>query len=408
MCRHLSFFMLLLTAVSAFGFYDNRYFAPAAYERSKVPLFIKPFWMRATESFGDFVDENRGLYEVSGKYNQKIIDDAIVKAGLSDTSLFRSDWRSIITDAPWQLAGVMEAYGAEFHGFLELRNWIGIGFDWAVMHVRQYMEMIRDPEPTATVILGPGDERDILLNKAEMHRVLGLTPGYFSKWGMTDLDIFMHVGISRDYYLKCRHFDVGARVGALIPTSPVRNLNNPASLPFDGNGHWGLYLNLEGEFVLKQDMTAGLIINFTKRFPKTMFARMPVFTEPFMFGALQGNLNVDPGLTWAVVPYLFLDDLRDGLGVRAAYTIMRHHCDSFTDMRICNNSVTPDFEHYKERTPWGREYFSVGVVYDWAFSCPESRAPRTALMWDIPVDGWFVVERAYKTYALSVTIEWDF
>ncbi len=408
MCRLLCFLISLLTAASAVGFYDNRYFAPEIYQRSRLPLIIKPFWMQSTHSYGEYEDDEWGLFEVTGKYDQKAIDDSLLASGLTDQSLFRSDWRGLISTAPWGLPGFMEAYGLAAQNYMQVCSWMGFGVRGSVMHVRSYMDMIRDPEPTATIILGPGDERDIFLERGAMHDKLGLVPAFSSRWGLTDIELYLHAAITRDYYCKCRSFDAGFSLGLLVPTSPVREINNPAALPFDGDGHFGAYIAFEGDFEVKEDTTIGFVMNLSKRFPKTVTERMPTNSQPYIFGPLQGPVNITPGLTFAFAPYLIMDGLRHGLGIRAAYSLLYHRHDQWIDLRS-NQDVQSDLKHVEERTCWGREYFSIGAVYDWAYDCPyPSNAPRTTLMWDIPIGGWFVVHRAYKTQGVSITVEWEY
>ncbi|GAI85308.1 unnamed protein product, partial [marine sediment metagenome] len=76
-----------------------------------------------------------------------------------------------------------------------------------------------------------------------------------------DVDLYFRVGNAWDYTLKFKRVDAGLRVGVLLPAATRRNLNSPASVPFGGKSHYGVYVAGDVELELKDDIKVGLFFD---------------------------------------------------------------------------------------------------------------------------------------------------
>jgi hypothetical protein len=259
--------------------------------------------------------------------------------------------------------------------------------------------------------LPDGDREYLLTLKEKMHKELGICPSVFSKVGLGDLDLYLRFGSEWDYCFKFRHIDAGFRVGVIAPTGQERDINNPASIPFGGNKHWGFYGQLESEFELKEDLSVGFWFRAQKRLSKTQCMRMPLFLDkgllnlPPEYGTIVGPAYMDSGWTVIFTPYVEIAHLRRGLGARVIYSLIAHTSDRLYDKRD-RRSPRSNLSFINNRSSWGSEYVSIGAFYDFG----EVRTywyPKISLYWDIPVD-WLVAKRAARTNSVSLMFEMDF
>lgn len=408
--------VIILSVGSLSGMVDNRFLVQNLFQK---PFFIhterqhhfvvQPFAMTARSAFGRMngVDEESGLFEVYGRYDQKEIDKALQRSGRTSESLFRSDWRGYIGGIPWIMQGHLDIFGLGGHYCYEINDYCKVGTIFAVMHATSRLEMIRDPFTPGSFFIEPGNERELFLIKEEMNQALGVCPGVWQKTGVADWDIYVRLGYKRDYYARCHRFDVGVRLGMLAPTAPARNINNPASFPLGGNKHWGMYVSLEGDFDIHEDIQAGVTLQFIKRFDKTQCHRMPSCNEPENYGAVVGLAAVDPGLTIGFNPYITFKEVRDGLGFFLAYNLTAHEEDNW---RPCGavRALHPHTRSIEKVSEWRAEHATIGVMYDTGAVFEERcHHPVVTFTWDIPVD-WLLSQRSLRTHGISFLFETQF
>ena len=395
------------------GMIDNRFVVPylchkpfLSYRDSWFHGVVQPFAMTTRRSYDEFEDK-RGLFEINGNYNQVDIDNALILSGRTTESLFRSDLRGLFQSLPWAMGGRLEIYGVALQGYLALTDYFGLGASWAFMHVNSRLRLKRDTEVLGSLIVGAGDAREIFLTKEQMNKALGLTPGIYITNTPSDGELYARFAYVRDYICKLQHLDVALKLGVLVPTAKARAINNPASFSVGGDKHWGLYGEFTGDFILKQDLRAGFLINISKRLKRTACHRMPVCSEPINFGAVVGNAQVNPGITVGFSPYVTFECVRDGLGFRLAYTLVHHKNDQWSDRREVRD-VPVNLTRVENLSEWSREYLTLGVLYDFAYDKQvRGSTPVVSLTWDIPVSG-IITKRAFKTHGVSFIIESDF
>ncbi len=366
--------------------YDNRF----------IPLFQRPqliiddshsefavewFMTTANNSLNNN-QQNIGLPEIFGPFDQVQLAHAIAATGKPNP--LPSEFQ-VLTRLPWEVSGKRQAQGISFVWHQMLHEWVSIGFSWLFMRVNSRDEFRLDASNIESrIALKPGDA--ILLENTlhKMFRDINVQDGNTAQLGFGDIDAYIRVGNRWDYTMRFRSIDAGIRFGGLFPTGVTRELNRPESIPFGGNGHWGIYSAIDAMFELKEDWKTGLLFRINKRFAKTRDHRMPVEKEPSIFGAVVGPARVDPGFTFILSPYFLLENLRKGLILGLNFTLSWHQKDRWCDKR-CDKSVPVMLRQVVERSEWKSEYFTINVLYDFGkLKVYRDFNPIITFRWDIP------------------------
>lgn len=383
--------------------FDNRFFPLYVKPYTQRPCLFsrfrfQPFIMHAEHAQGDF--DEVPIPDIFGKYNLVDIVTSMRNAGILTTNPFRSDLQGL-TNIPFSREGRLDAQGISFYFEQPLSNSLLLGLNFLFMHINSRFEFCLDQ---TCVITGPGDRNYLFCLKEQLNEKLCLSPALFCKTVFGDTDLYFRYGHMWPYTFKFRTLDVGLRTGILIPSAPKVLLDNPASVPAGGNGHWGAYVQLENQYEVKEDIFARIMFRASKRFKRTQLSRIPVTIEPSNYGVLTGPLEINPGWTFVFNPSFTLEGIREGLGVSLLYTLVAHLKDTICDKRV-DKSIEVNLEPIIRRSSWGMEYVTVGIFYDFAKfkECPRV-FPTVSLYWDIPVD-WSVSERSVKTHSVSLMVD---
>ncbi|MCL4361371.1 hypothetical protein M1446_03380 [Candidatus Dependentiae bacterium] len=401
------FSLLSLFSLTQAMVFDNRFFPLYLKPYSKDEcalshLRIQPFITTSKCAFND-MGEPVPINLINGIYNQVSMDKSLLAAGIISSSLFRSDLQKE-TIIPWIVRGKLESQAVSFFYYQHIWKFLSAGVDFLFMHYSSNLQFRRD---TVQGELPEGDENELIALRAKMNELAGLNPPQISDYGFGDIDFFLRFGGMWFYRWKFRKIDYGMKLGVYIPTANSRDINNPASVPIGGDGHWGMYVNWDVELELKQDWKFGAMFRLIKRFEKKGNRRVPLAGEPLNFGTVIISTKVEPGLTFVFNPYFFLEGIRDGLGLQVEYTAVKHKKDEWKDLRR-NPTTFPDFNHIERLSTWGMEHVTVGIFYDLAKDkpCP-GLLPIISLTWDIPVS-YFVAKNSLKTNCVSLIIESNF
>lgn len=411
------FITILLYSLSALCMVDNRFLVPNLFQKPfllhshdrKHHLTIQPFAMTARSAFGqeNGIENENELFEVFGRYDQTEIDKALQLSGRTSSSLFRSDWQGYLGPLHWLMKGHFDVYGLGFHYRYDIHQYFSMGIIAAAMHANSRMETIKDRFSMNQFIADPGNFRELFLLKNEMNELLDLCPGLWQKNAVADIDIYIRPAFTREYFLKCRRFDTGCRIGVLAPAAPERNINNPASVPLGGDRHWGMYVSLEGDFDVHEDIQMGFSLQFIKRFARTACHRMPAACEPDNYGAIIGIARVHPGLTIGFNPYVAFKEVREGLGFLLAYNLTAHSADNWHVLGAARK-LHPNIPLVEKRSEWRSEHATIGAFYDCAYTSEVRQyEPVVSFTWDIPVD-WLLAKRAFRTHGISFIVEMQF
>ncbi len=388
--------------------YDNRYMP--LLQRSYITCAERPshvrgalFAMTASDAFGTG-DEPIGIPNIYGPFDLGVLAKSMGIAHIPMTPPL-SDLQD--QKIPFRIDGRLQTQGIAFGYQQQVFDLLSLGCTWFVMRSTSRQEFFPDRENMNF----SGTQSNELLDEAlrQAFSALGFNQGYAHQVGSSDFDLFARLGKRWDYALKCRSIDAGFRFGLLAPTGVTRCPTIPASIPFGGDGFWGMYGQLEAECEVKEDFKVGAFVRLNKRFTKTHTVRIPVTQEPSIFGAVQGQAQINPGVTFIASPYVSIEGLRAGLGLRVDYTLIKHQQDRWTDARPSACRPVPiNLCQVQAFTPWGSDYASVTAFYDFG-KVKEQRSfePILFFTWDIPVS-LFVAERSVKTNRIMLGVEFSF
>jgi hypothetical protein len=398
----------LLSAVSSRAMiYDNRWFPwyKSPYSRTKEKqsrIYGGPFIVMAHKAANDGLDEDHRLFEVFGRYDENQVRQAIIDIGGPDffdtpaLQVFKG--REVI----WRMSSKLSGQGVAVVYDQRISKYLSVGCSFFFMHLfsRILFKLSKHIETTVT----DDQEQALDIARRAMNQFLHIEAPVQDRTGMSDFECYLRLGNVWDYTWKCRRIDAGLRVGAILPSGLSRTINNPASLPFGGNGLWGVYVAGDAQLELKEDWSVGLLAQYNQRFSRVQTMRLPVAQEQQLFGALVGPVLIHPDLTLIVAPYAQLEGIRDGLGLRAQYTAVWHFKDMFTDFRSPPQPpamITPLIK----RSDWVAEYITLDAFYDFAKVWQdESNALLLTAKVDVPIN-WLVGEQAAKTVRLSFGIQ---
>lgn len=375
-------------------------------------IMLQPFFMKGHQSFGDDLSEGFiegdevNLFEINGRYDESVINKALQLSKVTSASILPSHML-VVPSIHWHMPGLIESQGVALYLYKPFCKYFSMGANLAFMRLHSNLELTlagrskRSPDGTK---LPNGDIQAVENANTEIVKALGLNSITYSAAGMGDIDAYMRVGTVADYIWKMRHIDLGFLIGGLFPTATKGDIDNPASFAWGGNGLWGIYGALDGQFELKEDLTVGLLLRVQKRFGRTLTLRMPAITEPINFGAIVAQERIHPGVTFIASPLIELGGMRDGFGLRAQYTYIQHMRDKF-DATKNSAGVAPNLEEMRARSSWIMELVTVTALYDFGKDKREHHfEPILSLAWDIPVK-LIGARRVAKTHAISLTLE---
>ena len=417
--RSFSFVLLLLGVCAALQgmTFDNRYF-PLFYKPyirrpgTCAHVRVQPFFMRAERGIGA-VDRTVNLPDINGYFDDVRIgqyDQLAVINGLEQVKLLPANFGArkfkVTSGLFWKRTGVLEAEGISF--FYE--QYFGVhwsaGLSFFFMHVNARHEFSLDNEYVPCAF---GDRQFLFDLRQKLHKYyLGLEPAIFDTIGASDLDLFVRYGNHWEYISKFRSIDVGVKLGVIAPTAPAVSICNPAAVPLGGDKHWGIYLDIEATFELKEDWYFLLLMRGIKRIPRTVRQRIPVGLEPAQYGPVIGDIVRDPGWTVVFNPWLIFEGLREGLGARVGVVAVHHFNDIAFDVDKGRTIQKNMRSNCGACTSWAYEYVTIAAFYDFAkFRDCRRFVPTVSLSWDIPVH-WRFSQRSSKTNCVSLIVEADF
>jgi hypothetical protein len=253
------------------------------------------------------------------------------------------------------------------------------------------------------------------------HDKIGFFENDWSAGGFGDIDLHLRWNYFLDHEFMLRSVSINPQIGILIPTGVKADKNNPASIPFMGNGHWGTYFVIASELELKQDLKAGFIFGGIHQFKKKHITRIPTYKEPAIFSSLVGKVDIKPGFTAKISPYITLENLTDGVHFQAKYTYLRHSKDLWEDVRFnkaiesyltkkpsAKNSqedIDKNIEYKKYLSKWRAHYMTLQLTYESKQALHNwNMNPNLYVAYDIPIGGRGVS----KTHKIVFGVELNF
>lgn len=399
---------------TATSFFDNRFLVPPLDQKPRMAehvglhWYMQPYLLTANNGFNaDGRSEDVGLFNLGDKYDLVELSKAVTASGRSKTAIMPIGLAGLLHQAPYKMNGRLEVQGVNFGAEAILTPYWAAGFRWSLIHAHSRMGLARDFKQIGNSAITGAQSRLLQELQQNAHDLLDIESLMWSNTAPGDLDVYVKLFQADDYRYRCRYFNAGVSAGILIPTAPERDLNFPSSISFGGDRHWGGYMEGSVEAILKHDLRAGMRLRMQKRFETTRTKRVPLKKETARFGSIVGQVQVDPGFTFAISPYLLFEGLRGGLGAQVGFTLVKHVKDKFGDER---DNATPviNFVSLREQSGWATEHITAGFLYNFAYGDPYAKIrPVLSCTVDAPVN-WIIAQRASKTYGLSCSLEIDF
>lgn len=240
--------------------------------------------------------------------------------------------------------------------------------------------------------------------RRETHQALGFYDNGALQTGFGDLDLYAGYRAFWDHVLLMRTITLTPKMGLMVPTGIRRDINNPSTIPFMGDGHIGLYGELHSQFELKQDLRLGFVLHGAHQFSRRKNERIAVLKEPSIFSALIAPIKVTPGFTLSLAPYLVLENVLDNIHFQVKYTHVRHAADTVEDVRaekiipsyfgqIPTGAITQkDIDDNKFEkwniTKWRSHYVTLQLMFDTRQTLTSWKLdPTLYVSYDIPCAG---------------------
>jgi hypothetical protein len=406
--------------------WDNRYLPLIQYPYISVPgkesHLTGDFFITTGSKAADDRDRDIGIAELSGPFDQSQLAYSFVLAGMPDPLTPGL----LDGELPWTMAGKLQTQGFALSYRQALFSGFSFGLYWLAMRSNSSIDFFFNASKASSVtpVLTESDIVALDQVRRQMLADLGLSCNHVQQGGSGDTEIYLRWFDRYEYAFKLRSLEYAFRFGVLAPTGVRRNINKPASIPFGGNGHWGVYISGDGEFEIKEDWKIGVLLRLSKRFARTREERMPVLhppnqipndptkvtipeSEPQIFGVITGPARVNPGFTEIFSVYGQWEGIRDGLGVRVQYSLINHNRDHWTDERL-DKTIPVNLEQVERRSNWASEYITLAAFYDFnrdSLECTYRPIVRGA--WDIPFT-LLVGHRFVHSYKVSLGLEFNF
>jgi hypothetical protein len=393
--------------------FDNRFLPliqhPYMTNYDKLSHFaIYGFAATGDKAFGRS-DSDLGIPEQFGQYNLIDFFHGLDVRGIPNplppdfvAKLSADDKAKIL----WNVDGRIQAQGFTFSYQQQITSWLAAGFFWGFMRVSSG-QLFRLDSGSLISQLDAGEFNELMRGRRLVQQALGLCGDFWTAAGMGDLDFYLRFGGQRDYVYKLRNLLAGVRIGCLAPTGVTRSVNNPSSIPFGGNGHWGVYTSIDAEAELKEDWKIGFLFRVSKRFARTSLQRLPIGNEPVIFGSEVGCAQVLPGVTFNFLPYATFENVRGGFGGRLAFTMTAHMQDIWKDRR-CDRSIPVNLCAITNYTDWASSYVTLTAFYDFGkVKIDRGFAPILVFNWDLPAS-FLLRYNSSKTQMISMGLEYNF
>lgn len=399
----------LLFASAASSIIDNRYFP--LYARPSVTKKDYPsklgfgvYFVTADEAKNS-LNRKIGIPELWGKFDQIKASSALALVGKTNPL---DPQFALQRKLEWDWSGKISGQGAHFGFERPIGCNVSLGVAWDLMHVQSRNDFeISSDIKTDLMKLPAGKLIQLEQERRQINTELGLASGVWSKTGLSDLDVYLKYSWLRDYCWKFKRVDASAAFGVLAPTSVKRDLDNPASVPFGGDGHTGLYLLGALNLELKEDWFFGLSTTFLQRLPKTMERRMPANNEPVQYGVVKGLSKVKPGFTFGFSAFFEVQDFWDWFGLRGSYSMVAHTKDNWIDSRA-DQSIAVTLGELEKHSNWISEYLGLGFVCNLnSVKQFKKFEPKLYLNVDVPTH-FFLAKNTCRTTRVSVGMEASF
>ena len=359
------------------------------------------FFITGDSAYGNEGVKYRGIPELYGLFDQVQVGLAAQAVGKNDP--LNPNWKTM-NSIEWNVHGKIQGQGFSLNYYQNIGQYISVGMNVNFLHLVSHQKFVLPSKTILDMHISPAQQLDLDAQRRELLQNLGLSDVHWSHKGFSDTFFFIRLGNSSEYMHKCRYISIGTTVGIIAPTSKQRDNKYAASLPMGGEGLVGFLWGLDLQSELKEDWWVGVSLELIKRFSKVQNRRLSVNGEPEIFGAIIGDVEVDPGVTMSFSPFVRFNEIRDGLNFQAQYFYQIHAHDVWTDKRK-ETSIPINFTNIIKKSHWESEYLLFKLSYD-GHGAMHS-LPTITFAWDIPLK-FLKPEESVKAQKVSLGFEYSF
>lgn len=398
--------IILLPNIALAMVFDNRYLP--LIQEPFITIDCRPSSVR-TDLFvttGNRANGNNsnyiGIPEMFGPFDLASLGQSFLVVGLPNL-LSPTQLSSLL---PFALEGKIQTQGVAFAYRQHIVPHFSAGLYTLLMQSNSSINYIFNASGS-TLSTTPTEILNLDSLRRQMIQEEGLTCNHVHQSGIGDIEVYLRGNGHWEYVCKMRTVEAAGRFGVLIPTGQRKKINEPASIPFGGDGFWGVYVSGDAEFEIREDWKVGLLLRASKRFAQTRTERMPTAQEQPLFGVVVGQARINPGWTGVFSPYVSFENLRGGLGLRGQYTLISHQRDTWCDQRA-DRTIPVNLVPLERTSGWASEYVTLTGFYDFGkMKVERGREPTILLSWYIPT-ALIVANRSVRSYKVTVGVEYSF
>lgn len=310
------------------------------------------------------------------------VGNSLTLAGKSNP--IPADWRWL-SDMNANMSSSLDGQGVMIGGFVPVSTHFGIGASTLVMNLNSAVRVFPGSETVEKLYLKtPGNSALFTQMMRSFYQELNISSTVSQETGAGDTVVYATAYGVKEYEYKMRKIDGSVMVGVIVPTGVKYNPYNLGSVPFGGNGLWGLFIAPTVEIELKEELKVGLQARVTQRLAHSIKSRIPINNEQPLFSPFVGSVYDQPGVTFTGTGYLALEEIRAGFGVQLQYTVTYHAQDHFSTRCLKKSSLKPDFSKMACRSSFVSEYLTLRIFYDIAHDRDWKNRPLITACWDIP------------------------
>jgi hypothetical protein len=259
---------------------------------------------------------------------------------------------------------------------------------------------------TGARVIKTSGQMEFAENLSKIQKALDMNDNVSREFGSGDVLLYGSWYLSEPYTWKCRVVDFSLAVGLMMPIGVQSNIDNIASVPYGGQGHWGFFAMPHLELELRDDLKVGMMVRLSKRLKKTRKIRVPILNESPLFAPYKADVEINPGITFGISPYIVFEHVRSGFGMELRYTVAYHESDEYYDNRI-NKQRDMKLINLIPYSTWKQEYGTVKILYDMCYEKDVRFRPVFNVTWDIPLN-YMTGENFGKTHAISLGCNFNF
>jgi hypothetical protein len=394
-------FVLLSQTVSGF---DNRFF-PCRSLYLTLPDKTKSFFS-VYSSFGftehaySTVDREINIFDLYGTLDLGVLGRSIEKA--TGTNPLRSYFYD--KSIPFITNGALRIQEVGLKLYYQIIDQCGIGLDFNLSNQQNWYSFSLD---ILNFLHTPDMKSELETIRKDIFKQLGFMQESGSNIGINDMDLFFRFGSIWDYTLKCRRINAGLRIGALIPMGIKRDIKKPFLTLNSNSDTFGFYTALDCLFELKENFKLGIFGGISKRLKKEVTERIPLLTEPSIFGATSGQVTIKPGYSILLTPYFLFEHMRSGIGFGLSYSLNYHAKDRW-EIPATIPYLPETKDTIENLSNWASDYVGLQVFYDFNRNGYDNlKSLLFKAEWSIPTS-FFVTKRVAKTHKVSLSIEYNF